>query len=78
MPEVKRRQVERVDHEHPFADPEVGVYPEENERGCEEVVHDEVGADVRGDLDQLGVEGEETKQVAKLRQDEEEPRFCIN
>ena len=51
MPEVERRQVERVDNEHKLADPEMGVYPQKDKCGCKEIVCDEVRADIRGDLD---------------------------
>ena len=51
MPEVERRQVERVNNEHQLANPEMGVNPQENECGREEIVHDEVRTDIRGDLD---------------------------
>ena len=66
MAEVERRQVERVDHEHQLADPEIGVHPQKDKRRREEVVHDEVRANIRSDLDQLGIEGEEVVEVAEL------------
>ena len=51
MPEVERRQVERVYNEHQLADPEEGVHPQKDKCGREKIVYDEVRADIRGDLD---------------------------
>lgn len=51
MPEVERRQIERVNNQHQLADPKMGVNPQKYECGREKVVYDEVRTDIRGDLD---------------------------
>ena len=51
MPEVERRQVERVNNKHQLADPKMGVNPQKNECGREKIVYNEVRTDIRGDLD---------------------------
>ena len=51
MPEVERRQIERVNNQHQLADPKMGVNPQKYECGREKVVYDEVRTDICGDLD---------------------------
>lgn len=51
MPEVERRQIKGVDNEHQLADPEVGVHPQKDKSGHEEIVYDEVRTDICGDHD---------------------------
>jgi len=55
--EVERGQVEQVQYEDDLRDPEMGVHPQEDECRLQEVVEDEVGADVGGGVDYFGVEG---------------------
>lgn len=46
MSEIKRDEVKEVENKHYLGDPEMGMYPEHDEGELQEVVDDEVGADV--------------------------------
>jgi hypothetical protein len=71
--EVQRRQVEEVDDQEQLGPDEVGAHEEHDEAEVEEVVGNEVAADVRGGLDIVGVGGEELKDVAGLEEEEDDP-----
>ena len=46
MPKIEGDEVEEVEDEHDFRNPEMGMDPEHDEGKLEKVVDDEVGADV--------------------------------
>lgn len=63
MPKVETRKVEEVQYQGDFCDYEFAVDPKEDEECLEDVVHDEVGADVGGCVDEVSVEGGEVVYV---------------
>lgn len=73
VPEVKRAQVEKVDSQDQLAPPKVAAGPEHDKGRSQQVVEDEVRADIGGGGDALGVAGEEALQVADLEDEQGDP-----
>lgn len=73
MPEIEGCEVEEVEDEHDFGDPEVGMDPEQDEGELQDVVDDEVGADVCGKGVRGGITGEEDVEVVYLEYEEYYP-----
>lgn len=73
MPEIEGCEVEEVEDEHNLGDPEVRMDPEQDEGELQEVVDDEVGADVCGEGVRGGIAGEEDVEVVDLEYEEYYP-----
>ena len=73
MPEVQARQVEEVDHQQELCEPEAATDPEHDEAEGEQVIEDEVAADVGGGEDELGRAAVEEHDVAELLDEEPDP-----
>ncbi len=71
--EVERDEVDEVEDEHHLGPVKVRVDKEVDEEGVQQVVDDEVAADARGGVDNLGVVGEEVANVAELEEEEDDP-----
>ncbi len=71
--EVERDEVDEVGDEHHLGPVKVRVDKEPDKEGVEEVVDDEVAADARGGVDNVGVAREEVANVAELEDEEDDP-----
>ena len=73
VPEVEKGEIDEVEDEHCLGEDEMRVHPEEHEAELQEVVDDEVGADVCGEGLVGGGGGEEGGEVVDLQDDEDDP-----
>ena len=71
--EVQVREVEEVDDLDDLGPDEVRAHEEHDEGEVQEVVEDEVAADVGGRRDVRGVPGEEVADVADLQEEDDDP-----
>lgn len=74
--EVQVGEVEQVDDLDDLGPDEVGAHEEHDEGEVQEVVEDEVAADVGGGGDVGGVLGEEVADVADLEEEDDDPAVC--
>lgn len=71
--EVKRGQVEEIEHEHQLSDPEVASNPEEEESRLEYIVDDEMASDVGRSGNPFGVVGKQMPDVTDLKNKKRNP-----
>lgn len=75
--EVQVREVEQVDDLDDLGPDEVRAHEEHDEGKVQQVVEDEVAADVGGGGDVRGVLGEEVADVADLQEEDDDPVVCV-
>lgn len=73
MVEIEEQIVEEVDHKDEFALPEVAAGPEHDVCPDEEVVQDEVAADIRGGRGERAVGREKLAHIADLSDEKDDP-----
>jgi len=71
--EICSREIDEIDDEKELGQPVVGANPEVDEAEEEEVVGDEVGADIGGSSHVGGIVAVEVPDVANLQDEEDEP-----
>jgi hypothetical protein len=70
---VERDEVDEVENEHHLGPVEMRASEEVDKEGVQQIVDDEMAADARGGVDNLGLAGEEVADVAKLKGKEDDP-----
>lgn len=73
MAEVERGEVEEIEDQDDFSPVEVRSDKEHDEGKMEEVVEDEVAANARSSIDDVGVAREEMSNIAGLEDEEHNP-----
>jgi len=71
--EVRRGEIEEIDDQQEFSPPEVAAHPEHDEAEQQQVVRDEVAADVARGLDVGRVAGVQVADVAQLHKVQHDP-----